>query len=144
MNFITITGNLGKDSEKRVLQDGTSVLSFSVADSGQGKDKPTIWWDASLFGKRADVLAQFLRKGQQVTVVGQVSEREYVTKDGVTKKAFSVRVQDVALQGGKRDDDGGGTSYAPQSQPSARPATPQAARAAQAAADTDFEDSIPF
>ena len=140
MNFITITGNLGKDAEKRSLPDGTSVLSFSVADN-QGKDKPAIWWDASLFGKRADVLAQYLRKGQQVTVVGQVSEREYVTKDGVTKKAFSVRVQDMALQGGKRDDDGGGggTSYAPQSQPSARHAT----RAAPAA-DADFEDSIPF
>ena len=91
-------------------------------------------------------LAQYMRKGQQVTVFGQVTEREYTTKDGVAKKAFSVRVTDVALQGGKRDDDGGGggTSYAPQSQPSARPATPQAARAAQAAADTDFEDSIPF
>jgi len=110
MNFITITGNLGKDAEKRFLPDGTSVLSFSVADS-QGKDKPAIWWDCGLFGKRADSLAQYMRKGQQVTVVGQVSEREYTTKDGVTKKAFSVRVQDVALQGGKRDDEGGGTGY---------------------------------
>ena len=140
MNFITIPGNLGKDAELRHLPDGTSVLSFSVADN-QGKDKPTLWWDCSMFGKRADALAQYMRKGQQVTVFGQVTEREYTTKDGVAKKAFSVRVTDVALQGGKRDDDGGGggTSYAPQSQPSARHAT----RAAPAA-DADFEDSIPF
>ncbi len=142
MNFITVTGNLGKDSEKRTLTDGTSVLSFSVADS-QGKDKPAIWWDASLFGKRADVLAQYLRKGQQVTVVGQVIEREYTTKDGVTKKAFSVRVQDVALQGGKRDDDGGGTSYALQSQPSASPQTAQATRTS-TAAFSDLDEEIPF
>ena len=142
MNFITITGNLGKDAEKRSLQDGTSVLSFSVADS-HGKDKPAIWWDASLFGKRADVLAQYLRKGQQVTVVGQVTEREYTTKDGVTKKAFSVRVQDVALQGGKRDDDGGGTSYAPQHQPSASPQTAQATRTS-TAAFSDLDEEIPF
>lgn len=143
MNFITITGNLGKDAEKRVLPDGTSVLSFSVADSGQGKDKPAIWWDCSMWGKRADSLANFMRKGQQVTVVGQVTEREYTTKDGVTKKAFSVRVQDVALQGGKRDDDGGGTSYAPQSHPSASPQTAQATRTS-TAAFSDLDEEIPF
>lgn len=140
MNFITVTGNLGKDSEKRTLTDGTSVLSFSVADS-QGKDKPAIWWDASLFGKRADVLAQYLRKGQQVTVVGQVTEREYTTKDGVTKKAFSVRVQDMALQGGKRDDDGGGTSYAPQH---AATTAPQNKPAAEPFSAEDGLDEIPF
>lgn len=94
-----------------------------------------------MFGKRADALEQYMRKGQQVTVVGQVSEREYTGKDGGTKKAFSVRVTDVALQGGKRDDDGG-TSYAPQSQQSARPATQQATRSAPSAVDID--DEIPF
>lgn len=140
MNFITITGNLGKDAEKRVLPDGTSVLSFSVADS-QGKDKPAIWWNCGLFGKRADALEQYMLKGLQVTVVGQVTEREYTDKEGVTKKAFSVRVTDVALQGGKRDDDGGGTSYAPQQ--SARPATAQATRSAPAAM-ADLDDDIPF
>lgn len=139
MNFITITGNLGKDAEKRVLQDGTSVLSFSVADS-QGKDKPALWWDCSMFGKRADSLEPFMRKGQQVTVVGQVSEREYVAKDGTNKKAFSVRVTDVALQGGKRDDDIG-TSYAPKSQSAERPAAAQAARSAP---DDDLDGDIPF
>lgn len=140
MNFITLTGNLGRDAENRVLQDGTSVLSFSVADSSPGNDKPAIWWECGLFGKRADTLAQYMRKGTKVTVVGQVTEREYQAKDGTKKKAFSVRVTDVALQGGKRDDDGGGTSYAPQSQPSVRPApTP---RATQAAADLD--EDIPF
>jgi single-strand DNA-binding protein len=140
LNFITITGNLGRDAEKRVLQDGTSVLSFSVADSSPGKDKPALWWECGLFGKRADTLEQYMRKGQQVTVVGQVSEREYQAKDGTTKKAMSVRVTDVALQGGKRDDDGG-TSYAPKSQSSARPAEAQAERSAPAA---DLDDDIPF
>ncbi len=134
MNYITITGNLGKDAEMRSLPDGTSVLSFSVADS-QGKDKPAIWWDASLFGKRAEVLEQYLRKGQQVTVVGQVSEREYQAKDGTQKKAFSVRVADVALQGGKRDD---GASY----EPKLRPPAQQHSKSTSAADDLDSE--IPF
>ena len=53
MNSITITGNLTRDAELRSLNDGTAVLSFAVADN-QGKDKKAIFWDCSLFGKRAD------------------------------------------------------------------------------------------
>ena len=101
MNNITIAGQLGKDAEVRHLQDGTAVASFSVADS-QGREKPTIWWRCGLFGKRAESLAPYLLKGQAVTVSGTVTEREY-TKDGATHKAIEIRVQDVALQGGKRE-----------------------------------------
>ena len=102
MNSLTITGNLGKDAELRSLNDGTPFLSFSVADS-QGRDKPTIWWECALFGKRAESLQQYLTKGQQVTVVGTVSEREWTDRDGDKRKSMSVRVGDLALQGGRRD-----------------------------------------
>ncbi|MDE3021939.1 MAG: single-stranded DNA-binding protein [Pseudomonadota bacterium] len=102
MNSISVSGNLGKDSEMRSLADGTPVLSFSVADS-QGRDKNSIWWDCSLFGKRADSLQTYLVKGQQVTVIGNVTEREWTDKDGQKRKSFGVRVQDVALMGGKRE-----------------------------------------
>ena len=103
MNSITITGNLGKDAELRNLNDGTAVLSFSVADN-QGKDKPSIWWNCSLFGRRAESLAQYLTKGQQVTVIGTVSEREWSDKEGNKRKSMDVRVSDIALQGGKREE----------------------------------------
>ena len=101
MNSISISGNLGKDAELRNIPSGESVCSFSVGDS-QGKDKPTIWWRCTLWGKRAETLTQYLVKGQQVTVIGEVTEREY-QKDGETKKAMEIRVTNVALQGGKRD-----------------------------------------
>lgn len=103
MNSITITGNLGKDCESRFLPDGTAVTTFSVADS-QGRDKPSIWWSASLFGKRAESLAPYLTKGQTVTVIGNVTEREWNDKDGHKRKSMDVRVNDLALQGGKRDE----------------------------------------
>lgn len=102
MNFLTIAGNLGRDAEVRFLSNGDAVASFSVADSA-GKDKPTIWWNCSLFGKRAEALAQYLTKGQKVTVCGTVTEREWTDKHGQARKSTDVRVQEIALQGGKSD-----------------------------------------
>ena len=102
MNQITVAGTLGRDAEVRYLNSGDAVCNFSVADS-QGRDKPTIWWNCTLFGKRAESLSQYLTKGQSVTVVGQFSEREFQDKNGNHRKAMDVRVQDLALQGGRRE-----------------------------------------
>ena len=135
MNSISISGNLGKDCEQRFLADGTAVASFSVADS-QGKDKPTIWWSAQLFGKRAESLAPFLVKGQQVTVIGNVTQREYTDKDGNKRTSMDVRVNDVALMGGKRD-------AAPAS-PKRAQAEPRKEAQRPASGFDDMDDDIPF
>ena len=102
MNSISISGNLGKDAETRFMADGKAVVSFSVADS-QGREKPTIWWNCQLFGKRVPALAPYLLKGQQVTVVGTVTERDWIDKEGGKRKQMEIRVSDLALQGGKRE-----------------------------------------
>jgi single-strand DNA-binding protein len=102
MNSITVAGTLGKDAEVKYLANGDAICNFSVADS-QGRDKPTIWWNCSLYGKRSESLSQYLIKGQAVTVTGSVSEREWTSKDGVKRKSMDVRVSDVALQGGRKD-----------------------------------------
>jgi single-strand DNA-binding protein len=131
MNNITIAGALGKDSELRSIPSGDQVLSFSVADS-QGRDKPTIWWNCQLWGKRAASLQQYLIKGQQVTVVGSVSEREWTDKDGGKRKSLEARVSEVALQGGRqlRGD---------------APADPPTKTAAKPASGfDDMDDDIPF
>lgn len=104
MNLICVAGQLGRDAELRRLSNGDPVLGFSVADD-QGRDKSSIWWNCSLFGKRAESLAQYLTKGQKVTITGQITEREYTNKDGAKVKAQDVRVQDVALQGGPKQSD---------------------------------------
>ena len=64
-------------------------------------DKPAIWWYCAVFGKRASALQQYLVKGQSVTVSGTVTEREWVDKEGQKRKSMDVRVNDLALQGGK-------------------------------------------
>lgn len=102
MNVITVAGTLGKDAEIKRLANGDAICNFSVADS-QGRDKPTIWWNCSMYGKRAESLSQYLTKGQAVTVSGTVSEREWTDKEGGKRKSMDVRVSDVALQGGRRD-----------------------------------------
>jgi len=131
MNSITITGNLGRDSEMHAMADGTPILSFSVAD-GQGKDKASIWWNCSLFGKRAESLQAYLNKGQTVTVIGSVSEREWADKDGSKRKSMDIRVNDIALQGGK-----------PTQAPSA-PVRAAPAKAAPSSGFDDMPDDIPF
>lgn len=102
MNVITVAGSLGKDAEVKYLANGDAICNFSVADS-QGRDKPAIWWNCGLYGKRAESLSQYLVKGQAVTVTGSVSEREWTDKEGNKRKSMDVRVNDVALQGGRKD-----------------------------------------
>ena len=96
MNIITIAGTVGKDAEMKSLQDGTAISTFSVADS-QLKDK-TIWWNCSMFGKRAESLNQYILKGTKVTVSGQVTEDVWTDKNGQERKSMKVRVNDIALQ----------------------------------------------
>ncbi len=137
MNNLTIAGNLGKDAEIRHIPDGTPVASFSVADS-QGRDKPTIWWRCQLFGKRAESLAPYLTKGAQVTVTGSVTERDWTDKDGMARKSMDVRVNDVALQGSRPQQDA--QQQAPQ-RPAQRPAP---SRPASREEFEGMDDDIPF
>ena len=102
MNNITVAGTLGRDCELKYLQNGDAIANFSIADS-MGKDKGTIWWNCTLYGKRAESLSQYLTKGQAVTVSGSVTEREWTDKEGSKRKNMDVRVNDIALQGGRRD-----------------------------------------
>ncbi len=102
MNSITIVGGLGRDAELKYLNNGDPICNFSMADS-QGRDKGTIWWNCTLFGKRGEALSQYLTKGQSVTVIGSVTEREWQDKEGNKRKSMDVRVSEIALQGGRKD-----------------------------------------
>lgn len=96
MQSVTIAGRVGRDAETRSTNSG-SVTSFTVAvDQGYGQNKTTNWWRVSLWGQRGEKLAQYIRKGASVTVVGEFSLSEY---DG--KPQLNVNANDVALQGGK-------------------------------------------
>ena len=129
MNVVTIAGGLGRDAEIKYLNNGDPICNFSVADS-QGRDKPTIWWNCTLYGKRAEALSQYLTKGQSVTVVGTITEREWQDKEGNKRKSMDVRVSEISLQGGRKDSE-------PQEERRAAP------KPAQQNFD-DMDDDIPF
>lgn len=135
MNNITVAGNITRDSEVRYLPNGDAVASFSIADN-QGKDKEAIFWNCSLFGKRAASLNQYLVKGASVTVIGSVTQEKWTDKQsGAERVGFKIRVNDIALQGGKTEPR--------QEQP--KPQQDKPVQQAKPARNfDDFEDDIPF
>lgn len=131
MNKLSFAGRLAADAEIRTTPGGDAICNFRVAsDVGYGDKKSTNWFSCQIWGKRGEALAPHLTKGQQVTVWGTLQLREWTNKDGVKQLSPDVRVDEIALQGGKSD-----ASPAPRQQ--SKP-TPQQA-------DADFADSdIPF
>ncbi|HRI99368.1 MAG TPA: single-stranded DNA-binding protein [Hyphomonas sp.] len=133
MKQITIAGRLGKDAELRRTQGGDPVLSFPVAvDDGYGERKSTMWFDCSVWGKRADALSSHLVKGMAVAVSGDLGKREH---DG--KTYLTVRVSELTMQGGgkRQDNKAKGGMYDRDDPRTAGGANRMAA---------DLDDEIPF
>lgn len=135
MNIWTFTGNLGRDAETR-LAGGSTVCNFSVGvKAGYGDKATTVWANCALWGKQAEgSLPSYLKKGQQVAISGEISEREY-EKEGQTRKVLEVRVSSIDLIG-KRDE-------ATTSQP-AQPVQPVRKSPTPMPSGTIDDDDIPF
>jgi single-strand DNA-binding protein len=105
-----IAGNIGQ-SETKTLNDGTVVCNFSVASSRKFKgEETTTWARCAIFGKRAEALGKYLTKGTKVTVVGELSTREYDKRDGGKGFSLEIRASDVALMGGGQRNESSGDS----------------------------------
>ena len=101
MIVASVAGNIGKDAEVRKAGND-NVTSFSVASTSKVKGQKTVQWiDCSLFGRRGDALAPYLKKGGAVSVVGELSTREY---NG--KTYLQVKVDQIELLGGKSSSSG--------------------------------------
>ncbi|KRG39124.1 hypothetical protein ARC78_15005 [Stenotrophomonas pictorum JCM 9942] len=109
-------------------------------DSGFGDKKQTIWIDCSAWGKRFEKVGEYITKGSQLGVSGELGTREH---DG--KTYITLRVADVTLVGGKSDSQSGGSSGsrggAPQRQ---RPERATDAPSARETMEEFADDSIPF
>ena len=104
-NVFCATGSLGKDCEVKSTPSGQSVMTFSVANNvGFGDKQKTNWIRCTVWGKRAEAggVSQYLKKGQQVFVSGELSTSEYTGNDGALKFSIELNCNVINLIG-KRD-----------------------------------------
>jgi single-strand DNA-binding protein len=137
-NNLSFLGRIGNDPElKQVGQ--TELLEVNVANNvGFGDRRSTNWFRCTIWGKRAQSLKQYLTKGKQIFVTGQLTLREYTTKEGEKRISPEVSVDQLDfVSGGDNQGDGNAYGGAPATNQNAAPAAP-----APASAETD--DDMPF
>lgn len=141
MNSVTFCGRVVADAEVKQTNSGNELCKFRLAsDTGWGDQKRTHWLDAAFFGKRGVAIAPHLRKGQQVTVIGELDPpRTYQTQNGDTRVAQDLIVREIALQGARGDSEGqAGSTHR------GRDRTPPAAPYGGGTGGGGFSDDIPF
>lgn len=131
-NVFSCTGTVARDAEVRYLQSGAAILTVTIANNvGFGDKQKTNWVRCNVWGKRAEgQLVNFLKKGQQVFVSGELTLNEYQANDGTTKSNLELNATIIELVGKKSE---GG--QAPQQAPQPRQAP---------ANDLPYDDDIPF
>ena len=111
VNKVTILGNVGQDPEVRYLPSGDAVANISVATTEKWKDKQsgeareaTEWHRISFFGRLAEIVGEYVRKGSPVYVEGSIHTRKYQDKDGTDRYATEIKGASLQLLGSR---DGG-------------------------------------
>lgn len=153
VNKMILLGNLGKDPEVRYQPSGGAVANLTVATSEQWRDKSTgenkeitEWHRVVTFGKLAEVAGEYLRKGSQVYIEGQLRTRKWQAQDGTEKYTTEIVVNvggTLQMLGGKQE---GGQGNRPQQNQQQRPQQ-QAGQSTQPAGNEppmDFDDDTPF
>jgi single-strand DNA-binding protein len=103
VNKVILVGNLGRDAELRYTPGGAAVAKFSLATTEKWTDKAgspqerTEWHNIDVWGKQAETLTEYLRKGKQVYVEGRLQTDEYTDKEGVKRKSTKVRCDRIVL-----------------------------------------------
>ena len=113
INRVVISGNLTRDPELRSTAGGTSVMGFGVAVNERRKNAQTGEWedypnfvDCTMFGKRAEALERYLRKGTKVAIEGRLHYSSW-EKDGQKRSKLDVTVDEIEFMALREDGDGG-------------------------------------
>jgi single-strand DNA-binding protein len=155
VNKVILIGNLGKDPEMRYMPSGEAIANFSVATSEAWTDKAsgdkkeaTEWHRVVFFGRTAEVVGQYVKKGSKIYVEGRLQTRKWQDKEGQDRYTTEVR-GDVMRMLDRRGDNSAPMDHEPPAaesrRPSAAPASKPAARPAPATSGfDDMDDDIPF
>jgi len=106
VNKVIIVGNLGRDPEIRYLPSGDAIANLAVATSFKSKDRNTgeqkeltEWHRISFFGRLAEIVGQYLKKGSSIYVEGRLQTRKYTDKDGVERYATDIIAETMQMLG---------------------------------------------
>jgi single-strand DNA-binding protein len=144
VNKVILIGNLGQDPEVRYTAGGDAVANISLATSETWKDRNTgerqertEWHRVVFFGRIAEVVKQYLRKGSKVYVEGKLRTRKWQGQDGQDRYTTEVVVDVSGTMQMLDSRNGAGASTGERSQPSGSSQSGQPGGA-------DFDDDIPF
>ena len=117
---IRVKGRVGNDPEiKFVTQDQLPLVTFSIAytprnkKGGEWVDGETMWFKVAMFGKKAEAIADSIKKGDEVLVLGSVKQSTFQGRDGVEKTALEITASEVALVPRLQKESGRATSRQP-------------------------------
>ena len=157
VNKVILIGNLGRDPETRYTTGGDAVTNLRIATTETWKDKSgekqekTEWHTVVLFGRQAEVAAEYLKKGRPVYIEGRLQTRKYTDKEGVEKYSTEIVGDRMQLLGGREGGGGSGGDVEFSSGGSSGGAAKGGggggggAKASPAKPKTDdFDDDIPF
>jgi len=165
VNKVILVGNLGNDPEIRYMPNGGAVANITIATSESWRDKvtgeqreKTEWHRVSLFGKLAEVAGEYLRKGSQVYIEGQLQTRKWKDQQGQDRYTTEVVVQGfngvMQMLGGRAQGQGGQQQAPAQQQQGGWGQPQQPAQQQQQRTQNqqpqydeppmDFDDDIPF
>ncbi|MDP4983369.1 single-stranded DNA-binding protein, partial [Pseudoalteromonas tunicata] len=126
VNKVILVGNLGQDPEVRYMPNGSAVANVSLATAESYKDKntgqmvdKTEWHRVVFFGKLAEIVGEYVRKGSQIYVEGKLQTRKWTDKDGQEKYTTEIVVDgftgQMQMLGGRNENAQAG-GYQPQAQ----------------------------
>ena len=164
VNKVILLGNCGRDPEIRYLPSGQAVANISIATTSRRKDKSTgeniettEWHRVTFFDKLAEIVGEYVKKGNPLYVEGRLKYGKFTNKDGHEQNTCDIVATEMQLLGSRQGagapsgDEGGGSGGGSYSRPAAAPrAAPQApaqrpAPASKAASGfDDMDDDIPF
>jgi len=116
-NKVIMVGNLTRDIELRYLPTGSAVANTAIAtnrkfkkqDGSQGEEVCFI--DVTFFGRTAEIVNQYLRKGSKVLIEGRLKLDQWTDQNGGKRSKHSIVAESMQMLGGRDDNQGGGNNY---------------------------------
>lgn len=109
VNKVILVGNVGSDPEVKTTGNGNTVASFSLATSWKrGDEEKTDWHRVSCFGKTAEIVEQYVSKGDRLYVEGRISYRQWENDEGEKRYFTDINAFEVVMLGGSSPSGGHG------------------------------------